>query len=206
MRLVLAPVVLATIMLSAGSVRAQADDQHGVVLDNRAAPGVGRGQKPAATGEIVVLETSMGAMTFRLLEAEAPATTANFKRLVNEGFYDGKPFYRVAAGHVIQAGDGGDNDHPRVKGEFGAHKHVEGALGLARDADPDSGSTEIYVCLADRPHLDGSYSVFGLLVGGVEVLRAIGAVAVNEHWIGKVAMHKPVEPVLIERAYLKPAS
>lgn len=202
-RLVLATVAVAAMMLPAGSARAQADDQHGIVLDNRAAPGAGRAQKPAPADAIVVLETSMGTMTFRLLEADAPATTANFKRLLADGFYDGKPFYRVAAGHVIQAGDGGDNDQPRVQGEFGAHDHVEGALGLARDADPDSGSTEIYVCLADRPHLDGSYAVFGLLVDGLEVLRAIGAVPVNERWAGRAAMHEPVEPVLIKRAYVK---
>lgn len=160
------------------------------------------GAEPA-TEEVAVLETSRGTMVFRLFEDEAPLTTANFKALVAEGFYDGLPFYRVVKGHVIQAGDGGENGRPTVKGEFGAHPHVTGALGLARDSDPDSGSTEIYVCHAPRPHLDGRYAVFGLLVEGFDVLEEIGNVEVEERWEGEVAFHRPLEPVLIERARLE---
>jgi cyclophilin family peptidyl-prolyl cis-trans isomerase len=115
----------------------------------------------------------------------------------------------VVAGHVIQAGDGGENDQPTVPGEFGL-PHGVGAVGLARDEDPDSGSTEFYVCLAPRPHLDGRYAVFGQVVEGLEVLAAIGAVAVTEKWLGegepRVAFHEPVEPVEIERAWLAPAA
>ncbi len=156
-----------------------------------------------AMEEVCVLETSMGTMVFRLFEDAAPATVANFKSLVREGFYDGLPFYRVVAGHVIQAGDGGESGRPTVKGEFGAHPHVTGALGLARAEDPDSGSTEIYVCHAPRPHLDGRYAVFGLLISGFEVLDAIGRVEVEEKWEGEVAFHKPKQPVTIERARLE---
>jgi cyclophilin family peptidyl-prolyl cis-trans isomerase len=142
-------------------------------------------------------------MVFRFFEDEAPLTTANVKKLVRSGFYDGKPFYRVVKGHVIQSGDGGENDHPKVKGEFGAHPHVTGAVGLARDEDPDSGSTEIYVCLAPRPHLDGGYAVFGLLIEGFDVLAKIGEVEVTEKYEGPVAFHEPKVPVVIERAYLE---
>jgi cyclophilin family peptidyl-prolyl cis-trans isomerase len=158
---------------------------------------------PAVEEEVCVLETTAGTMVFRFFDEAAPRTTANFKRLVREGFYDGKPFYRVVAGHVIQAGDGGENDQPTVPGEFGAHPHVVGAVGLARDADPDSGSTEIYICHAPRPHLDGRYAVFGLLVEGFEVLEAIATAEVEEQWLGEVAFHRPLEPVVIERARLE---
>ncbi len=152
--------------------------------------------------ELGVLETSLGTMTFRFFDAEAPKTVAQIKRLMREGFYDGQPFYRIVAGHVIQGGDGGDNAEPTVPGEFGAHPHVAGVLGLARDADPDSGTTELYVCLAPRPHLDGKYATFGKLVEGMDVLERIGAVPVREQWDGAVAFHKPKRPVLIKRAYL----
>jgi cyclophilin family peptidyl-prolyl cis-trans isomerase len=161
------------------------------------------GSAETASEEVCVLETTLGTMIFRLFAQEAPLTTANFKRLVREGFYDGKLFYRVVKGHVIQAGDGGESDHPTIKGEFGAHPHVSGALGLARDADPDSGSTEIYICHEPRPHLDGHYAVFGLLVEGSEVLAAIANVEVEERWEGEVAFHRPVEPVVIERVRLE---
>ena len=153
--------------------------------------------------EVCVLETSMGSMVFRFFEEEAPLTVKSFKALVREGFYDGKRFYRVVAGHVIQAGDGEGTERPTVKGEFGAHAHVTGAVGLARDEDPDSGSTEFYICHAPRPHLDGRYAVFGLLVEGFDVLEAIGNVEVEEVWLGEVAFHKPKTPVLIEKARLE---
>jgi cyclophilin family peptidyl-prolyl cis-trans isomerase len=163
---------------------------------------------PAAAGTVVV-DTTLGRMVIALDEEAAPRTVAQFRRLVAAGWYDGRPFYRVVAGHVIQAGDGGENDQPTVPGEFGL-PHGVGAVGLARDEDPDSGSTEFYVCLAPRPHLDGRYAVFGQVVEGLEVLAAIGAVAVTEKWLGegepRVAFHEPVEPVEIERAWLAPAA
>jgi cyclophilin family peptidyl-prolyl cis-trans isomerase len=155
---------------------------------------------------VVVLETSLGTMVFQFFPDEAPKTTDNFKRLVQEGFYDGKPFYRVVKGHVIQTGDGGENDQPTVPGEFDAYPHVTGALGLARGDDPDSGSTEIYICNAPRPHLDGRYAVFGLLVEGFDVLEKISNVPVNEKWVGSegtIAFHEPVKPVLIIRASIE---
>ena len=178
----------------------------GAVLASPAAAQPAPSPGAEAAGERVVLETSLGTMTIRLFPGEAPATVANFRRLVEEGFYDGKPFYRVVAGHVIQAGDGGDNQQPTVPLEAGGHPHVEGAVGLARDSDPHSGSTEIYVCLAPRPHLDGRYTVFGHIDHGYDVLRAIGAVEVEEKWVGddgEVAFHEPKQPVIIERAWIE---
>lgn len=167
------------------------------------APAPLAGAAEPSSEEVAVLETNRGTMAFRFFADAAPLTTANFKRLVGEGFYDGLEFYRVVAGHVIQAGDGGENDQPTVPGEFGAHPHVTGAVGLARDADPDSGSTEIYICHAPRPHLDGRYAVFGLLVEGFDVLEAIGNLPVEERFEGEVAFHRPLQPVVIERAYLE---
>lgn len=170
------------------------------------AAGAVSASEPAATAPNprVVIETTLGAMTIELLPEVAPKTVAQFRRLVEEGWYDGKEFYRVVAGHVIQAGDGGENDQPTVPAEFSELPHVVGAVGLARDEDPDSGSTEIYVCLAPRPHLDGRYTILGQVVEGLDVLAAIGAVPVTERWEGdaepRVAFHEPVEPVVIERA------
>lgn len=155
----------------------------------------------AAPMQVAVLETSLGTMVFRLFEKDAPQTVANFKKLVKEGFYDGKPFYRVVAGHVIQTGDGGESERPTVKDEFNSNRHVAGALGLAHGSDPNSGSTEIYVCLAPRPHLDGKFTVFGQIVEGKDVLEKIGRVPVNEKFVeGGVAFHEPKEPVIIRKA------
>jgi cyclophilin family peptidyl-prolyl cis-trans isomerase len=158
---------------------------------------------PPKGEEVCVLKTSLGTMVLRFFDHDAPKTSANFKRLVRKGFYDGKTFYRVVSGHVIQAGDGGESGEPKVPAEVNAHLHVEGAVGLARGADPGSGSTEFYICLAPRPHLDGKYTVFGQLVEGTDVLEKIGAVEVEQHFEDGVAFHRPKTPVVIEKATIE---
>ena len=81
---------------------------------------------------------------------------------------------------------------------------MPGALGLAHASEPNSGSTEIYVCLAPRPHLDGRFAVFGQIVEGMDVLEKIGSVPVNEKFVeGGVAFHEPKEPVVIRKARLE---
>ena len=158
---------------------------------------------PGASRERCVLETSLGTMEFALFEADAPRTVAQFKDLVKRGFYDGKDFYRVVKGHVIQAGGG---DAPSLPPEFNTRPHTLGTLGLGRVGDEWSGDSEVYVCVAPRPHLDGRYTVFGQLVEGADVLERIANVPVEERWEGpgnKMAMHKPLEPVVIRRALIR---
>jgi predicted neuraminidase/cyclophilin family peptidyl-prolyl cis-trans isomerase len=152
--------------------------------------------------ERCVMETSLGTLEFALFDKDAPKTVAQFKSLVRRGFYDGKDFYRVVRGHVIQAGGG---DAPSLPPEFNTRPHVLGALGLGRVGDEWSGDSEIYVCVAPRPHLDGRYAVFGQLTAGLDVLERIANVPVEERWEGpdnKMAMHKPLEPVVIRRAVI----
>ena len=152
---------------------------------------------------VCVLQTNMGPMVFRFFEADAPQTTNQFQKLVREGFYNGKEFYRVVKGHVIQAGGG---NAPKLPPEFNKNPHVLGTLGLGRTGDINSGDSEIYICLAPRPHLDGKYTVFGQLIEGYDTLEKISAVEVEEKWTGpdkKVAMHKPVKPVVIKKAWIE---
>jgi predicted neuraminidase/cyclophilin family peptidyl-prolyl cis-trans isomerase len=174
------------------------------VLDPAVFPPSPTGAAASRRGrETCVMETSLGTMVFELFEADAPRTVAQFKSLVWKGFYDGKDFYRVVRGHVIQAGDGGA---PALPPEFNTRPHLFGTLGLGRVGDEWSGDSEIYVCVAPRPHLDGRYAVFGQLVEGTDVLDRIAAVPVEERWEGpenKMAMHKPLEPVVIRHARIE---
>jgi len=158
----------------------------------------------AGAGQALI-ETSHGNMLMTFFPEDAPATVANFKRLVNEGWYEGKTFYRVVKGHVIQAGSNVDNEQPLVGAEFNQNPHIKGAVGLARGEDPDSGSTEIYICHEARPHLNGRYTVFGQLSEGFDVLDKIASSEVKEEWLGddkKIAFHGPVEVVTIVRITL----
>jgi cyclophilin family peptidyl-prolyl cis-trans isomerase len=153
--------------------------------------------------DVCVMQTSMGTMVFKFFEAEAPKTAAQFKTLVAAGFYNGKDFYRVVKGHVIQAGGG---DAPKLPPEFNKNPHLFGTLGLGRTGDENSGDSEIYICVAARPHLDGKYTVFGQLIEGQDVLKRIAEVPVEEIWTGpdkKMAMHKPLQPVIVEKARIE---
>jgi predicted neuraminidase/cyclophilin family peptidyl-prolyl cis-trans isomerase len=173
-----------------------------VVIDPAAFVPPSRLGVPGGAGEACVIETNLGRMTFELFEADAPRTVAQFRDLVRGGFYDGKDFYRVVKGHVIQAGDGGA---PPLPPEFNTRPHLFGTLGLGRIGDEWSGDSEIYVCVAPRPHLDGRYTVFGQLVEGDAVLSKIAEVPVEERWEGpdrKMAMHRPLTPIVILKARL----
>jgi len=110
----------------------------------------------------------MGTMAFEFFEADAPKTAAQIKDLVRKGYYDGKDFYRVVRGHVIQTGGG---EAPKLPPEFNARPHIFGTVGLGRTEDEWSGDSEFYICIAARPYLDGRYTVFGRLIEGFEVLE-----------------------------------
>ncbi len=160
----------------------------------------------SATLEVCLLKTNYGDMQFRFFEKAAPLTTIKFKNLVKEGFYDSLTFYRVVKDHVIQAGDGGENDILTVQAEFNQYPHITGTVGLARNEDPNSGSTEFYICLVPRPHLDGKYTVFGQLTEGYDVLEKIGNTEIVEQYVGadkNIAFHTPKDPVIIEKATIE---
>jgi cyclophilin family peptidyl-prolyl cis-trans isomerase len=132
----------------------------------KAAASVAAGANPR-----VHFETTQGPFTVELF-ADVPTTTRNFVDLVSRKFYDGLIFHRYVPGFVIQGGDptgtGGGGSDKTVPLEITAHKHVLGALGMARSNDPNSASCQFYVCLADQPSLDGSYAVFGQVVDGMD--------------------------------------
>jgi cyclophilin family peptidyl-prolyl cis-trans isomerase len=160
-------------------------------------------QAQSAKQNVCVLQTNLGTMVFKFFEAEAPQTTAQIQKLVREGFYNGKEFYRVVKGHVIQTGGG---EAPKLPPEFNKKPHIVGTVGLGRSEDVNSGDSEIYICVAPRPHLDGKYTVFGQLIEGYDTLEKISNVEVEEKWEGsdkKLAMHKPKNPVVIEKAWIE---
>jgi cyclophilin family peptidyl-prolyl cis-trans isomerase len=117
-----------------------------------------------------------------LLDAQAaPQTVNNFVFLARQGFYDGLTFHRVEPGFVIQGGDplglGSGGPGYTVPAEIGL-PHVAGAIAMARKADQvnptrASSGSQFYITLAPQPGLDGGYTVFGHVVEGMDVVRAI---------------------------------
>ena len=118
-----------------------------------------------------VIHTSKGDITCELNTA-APISCTNFIQLAKGGFYNGLTFHRVVPGFVVQGGDpkGNGTGGPgyTVKAEFNARKHVRGSVAMARSQDPDSAGSQFYITYGPQPHLDGSYTVFGQVVSGME--------------------------------------
>ncbi len=127
-----------------------------------------------------------GIIDIELYEDKAPITVANFKKLVNEGFYDGLIFHRVIAGFMIQGGDplgtGFGGSDTKIKGEFRMNgvpndiSHKRGVISMARSQMPNSASSQFFIMHADGPFLDGQYAAFGKVVSGMEVVDEIASV------------------------------
>ena len=118
-----------------------------------------------------------GTIVADLFPEAAPETVNSFVFLAGEGYYDGLTFHRVIPGFVAQAGDptGSGSGGPgyNVPDEVNEHKHEEGVLSMAKTAAPNSAGSQFYITLANVPHLDGGYTVFGKVREGMEVVHAI---------------------------------
>ena len=146
-------------------------------------------------------------MTAELYEDVAPISVRNFVKLAKSGFYDGLIFHRVIPGFMIQGGGMDENLRQKnadcIKGEFASNgvnnpvKHTLGVLSMARAMNPDSGSSQFFVCVEDCPHLDGAYAAFGKLCdkASEDVAVAISKVRTTRRgWFDDV----PVDSVVID--------
>ncbi len=140
---------------------------------------------------VVVLETGMGVIKIKVYDDKVPVTASNFLKLVKSGFYDGLIFHRIVRNFVIQAGafypNGTYKPSPYgpIKLEINKElKHDDGAVGMARGNDKDSATSQFYICVGDHHNLDGGYAVFGKVIEGMDVVRAIDYLD-PEHTISK---------------------
>jgi peptidyl-prolyl cis-trans isomerase A (cyclophilin A) len=128
---------------------------------------------------IATFDTTMGKFRIELFEDRAPITTKNFIDLAEKGFYKGVIFHRVINGFMIQGGDptgtGRGGPGYTIKDEFHRElKHSgEGILSMA-NAGPNTGGSQFFITLAATPHLDNKHAVFGKVIEGMDVVRAIG--------------------------------
>ncbi|MCC2547943.1 peptidylprolyl isomerase [Hymenobacter sp. BT175] len=120
----------------------------------------------------VVIHTSKGPVTMRLLVEAAPGSVASFVTLVRQGFYDGKNFHRVVPNFVVQGGcprgDGWGSSDYNLRSEFADLHYGLGSVGLA-SAGKDTESCQWFITHAPTPHLDGRYTIFAQVVEGMDV-------------------------------------
>jgi len=128
---------------------------------------------------MVGLNTKDGQIVIKLYEKEAPNTTANFLKKVNDGFYNNLTFHRVIEGFMAQGGDptGTGIGGNRQKSELNQIPFKRGSLGLARTADTKefSNDSQFFICFTTEgcQHLTGDYVNFGEVVSGLDVLDKI---------------------------------
>lgn len=151
----------------------------------------------------VQVELECGAyIVIELYPDIAPITVANFKKLVNENFYDGIIFHRVIEGFMIQCGDptgtGAGGSAENIKGEFASNgvanplSHTAGVVSMARRGnDNDSASSQFFIMHQTSPHLDGNYAAFGKVWRGIETVNQIASVPTN-------GSDKPLTDVVIK--------
>ena len=118
------------------------------------------------------MDVPAGRVVIEMRPDLAPATVAQIKTLVRQGFYNGLTFHRVIDGFMAQTGDPkgdgtGGSGHP-LKAEFSNEKHVRGTVSMARASDPNSADSQFFIVFAPAPFLDGKYTIWGTVVSGMD--------------------------------------
>jgi len=120
--------------------------------------------------------TDRGTIELELFADDAPLTVENFLSLARRGYFNGQEWPRVVPNFVIQGGDprGDTNGGPgySIRDEIDRHPYLAGTLGMALSG-PDTGGSQWFVTHSPQPHLDGTYTVFGRVVRGMEVVGRV---------------------------------
>src|ERR671919_1655471 len=148
----------------------------------------------------MTMTTNHGDIVLELFDEDAPETAANFRRLAEDGFYDGLIFHRVIPDFMIQGGcpQGTGTGGPgyTFKDEINEHKVVKGALAMA-NAGPNTNGSQFFIVTTDAaPWLDGKHTVFGEVTSGMDALDSIEQTPTDGN-------DRPLDPQVIERVELK---
>ena len=136
---------------------------------------------------MILFETTLGDFKIEFFVKEAPISVANFKKYIDDGFFNGTIFHRVVPGFVIQGGGFTEDmtqkkTHPTIKNEAdNGLKNERGTLSMARTNDVNSATSQFFVNLKDNDFLDHTrgnfgYAVFARVTEGMDVVDKIAAV------------------------------
>ncbi len=141
------------------------------------------------TNYIKIVTNKEEVILLELYPEIAPITVKNFQKLVSEKFYDNLIFHRVIENMMIQGGDpqgtgfGGSDE--TIKGEFSSNgvkndlKHEAGIISMARSNEPDSASSQFFICVDTVSFWDGEYAAFGKVIAGFDAVERISKVTTN---------------------------
>jgi len=156
----------------------------------------------------VLLQTSVGNITIDL-RTDKPITSGNFINLVQQGKYDGTTFHRTMAGFMIQGGQV-SGSVPTIQDEIGSNnRNLPYTIAMAKNSQPNSATSEFFINVADNGvkysdiNFDGTYTVFGTVIAGQDVVDAIANARVSANpYTGEMSV--PVNPVTVIKATIVP--
>ena len=154
---------------------------------------------------VASIETDRGEIRVDLLARDAPNTVNNFVFLSREGFYDGVPFHRIIKDFMVQTGDpsgtGRGGPGYRIIDEPVTLNYERGALAMANSGVPNTGGSQFFIVQGANVFLPKTYTIFGKVSGGLDVLDAIASVPVSASPQGEVSV--PQEIVKIKRVKIE---
>lgn len=175
-----------------------------------------KGGKKMEPGTYAVLETTLGTITIKLFEAQAPKTVANFVGLaegtkewtpsgsgaaIKKKFFDDLVFHRVIPDFMIQGGDpkGNGTGGPGYKFEDEFHPSLQfdrpGKLAMA-NSGPNTNGSQFFITVKETPWLNNRHTIFGEVVEGQEIAVKISQVKRDER-------DRPAEPVVMKKVTIK---
>jgi HEAT repeat protein/cyclophilin family peptidyl-prolyl cis-trans isomerase len=123
------------------------------------------------------IDTDRGTIQLELAVIDAPLTVENFITLARRGYFNGLSIHRVVPNFVVQdgdpRGDGEGGPGYTIRDELNERPYLRGTVGMALDPWPDTGGSQFFIALSPQPHLDAKYTVFGRVVGGMDVVDQI---------------------------------
>jgi len=149
------------------------------------------------------MKTNLGDIELELFSSQAPNTVSNFTRLAESGFYKNTKFHRVIKGFMIQGGDplSADDSKEAYWGTGGPgykfddeigkdNRNSAGTISMA-NAGPNTNGSQFFINTADNNYLDAKHTVFGKVISGMDIVRAIENVQTNEN-------DRPISPVIVQ--------
>lgn len=163
---------------------------------------------------LVQIETNLGSFVIELYPEYAPKTVANFLQYVDAGFYDNTLFHRMVRDFILQGGEyavGMKVKPTRAPIENESNHRISNdrfTVAMARDADPNSATSQFFINLADNytlnfenaPPGNSGYCVFGRIVKGTEVVEAMAATPIQSG--GDFIGDAPASDLVLQHALL----
>jgi cyclophilin family peptidyl-prolyl cis-trans isomerase len=149
---------------------------------------------------VAVIKTNMGIIEIELFADKTPKTVENFVDLAEKGYYKGVIFHRVIDKFMIQGGDptGTGRGGESIWGKPFEDEIVSsitfdkpGYLAMA-NSGPNTNGSQFFITVVPTTWLDGHHTIFGQVIGGMDVVNAISKVATNK------ADNKPLKDVVME--------